>query len=68
MKLCERCGNYNVMLSPDRSMPSTPMTMPGSPSGTLTFFFPLEEEKFCYYCNKVLLGRIDTSSTFTKEN
>ena len=56
MKLCEVCHNTEVMAIPLRNEPSTPTVMDNSPSGLLTFFFPTEEGKVCFYCKNFKKG------------
>lgn len=57
MNLCENCHTAEVMPIPQKEMKSTPTIMPGSPSGTTTFFFPTVEGKICYFCKKKLTGK-----------
>ena len=58
MKLCETCHTGEVMPLPLKDSQSIGDIMEGSPSRTLTFFFPTEEGKLCYYCKGKKEGRI----------
>jgi hypothetical protein len=52
MKLCEVCHTAEVMPVPIKDVPSVGVKMEGSPSGTLTYFYPTEPGTLCYYCGK----------------
>jgi len=62
MKLCERCKTYDAMLAPKRDESSRGVVMSGSPSGSLTFFYPTEPGTLCYYCEAKRRGRITRSN------
>ena len=57
MKLCENCHISEILPIPQKELKSTPVIMANSPSGTTTFFFPTEEGKLCYFCQKKITGR-----------
>lgn len=58
MKLCEVCHNAEVMPIPLKDAESIGVKLPGSTSGTLTFFYPTTEGKLCFYCSGRKTGRI----------
>jgi hypothetical protein len=68
-KICLRCQKYNVVLVPDKTQPSKYAKIhPQSDSEAehWTYMqrwihvFPLEETDYCYYCTRIIDGRIST--------
>ena len=77
MKICARCKKYPVVLEADKTQDSQYVEIaPQSESEEehwsymqrWIYVFPLEETDYCYYCTKVLNGRLSRPTIYSFGN